>query len=184
MENLFHELVSQMGKALAQELLKTKQKQVKLVPLQPTAEIPIFEEKIIDELSENQQNPHPFTKEEYFEFIETFPHYKDYSFEEMKNEKIIDLRYEGIFDLSIFKNLIQLKEINFYGNQIINISPLEKLVNLKWLYLGRNQITDISPLKNLANLEKLNLSNNPISEQQIKELQEALPNCKISFNKY
>jgi Leucine-rich repeat (LRR) protein len=44
-----------------------------------------------------------------------------------------------------------------------------------------HQLADISPLKELEELERINLYNNPIPEEQIEELKQALPNCKILF---
>jgi Leucine-rich repeat (LRR) protein len=52
---------------------------------------------------------------------------------------------------------------------------------LKSLRLWNNKITDISVLKGLTNLRWLDLSGNPLTEEQIAELQAALPDCTIYF---
>jgi Leucine-rich repeat (LRR) protein len=52
---------------------------------------------------------------------------------------------------------------------------------LEDLDLWINDIKDISSLKKLVNLEKLDLNRNPIPNNQIKELQKALPKCKIVY---
>jgi len=40
---------------------------------------------------------------------------------------------------------------------------------------------DITPLQSLTNLTELSLNGNPLSQEQIDELQKALPNCEIAF---
>jgi Leucine-rich repeat (LRR) protein len=101
---------------------------------------------------------------------------------ELGNNQIIDIKALG--ELT---NLTRLELGSFVynsvlpkGNQIIDISPLRQLSNLEYLDLGDNQINDINVLKNLGKLTSLVLWGNPIDEEQIKELQEALPNCNIS----
>jgi len=57
---------------------------------------------------------------------------------------------------------------------------LKGLTNLKWLYLDLTQGTDagLVHLKDLTNLEKLWLSTQ-ITDEGVRKIQEALPNCKI-----
>lgn len=85
------------------------------------------------------------------------------------------------FDIYFLGNFVNLQYLRLYDSNISDISPLENLVNLEKLDLSSNQVSDISPLKNLVNLKELNLHNNPISQQQIRELKEFLPNCKIYY---
>ena len=60
-----------------------------------------------------------------------------------------------------------------------DLSPLAELKNLKLLRLIRAQVSDLSPLVELKNLETLGLHNTPVSEEQVQELRQALPNCNI-----
>ncbi|GAA0182113.1 hypothetical protein SH2C18_45460 [Clostridium sediminicola] len=46
----------------------------------------------------------------------------------------------------------------------------------------RNKISDITPLKELTNLRTLNLQGNGISDDDIKELDHALPKCTVNSN--
>ena len=106
-------------------------------------------------------------------------------------------------DLSPIKNMTQLKELSLHDNFISDISPLESMTLLTVLNLSSNQISDISALENIdqlthlglpgnqisdisilesmTQLEELDLWDNQISETQIEMLQEALPDCNISF---
>ncbi len=45
--------------------------------------------------------------------------------------------------------------------------------------LSSTQVTDLTPLENLTKLELLALSFTPVTDAQIEQLQEALPNCEI-----
>ena len=66
------------------------------------------------------------------------------------------------------------------NNELTAVKGLDKLAQLEMLHLGGNQLTDIQDLQILTGLKKLNLKDNPeITQEQITELQKALPNCKI-----
>jgi internalin A len=53
------------------------------------------------------------------------------------------------------------------------------LTNLKKLELQYNDIRDVSVLIGLTQLEELYLSGNPLTQSQVDELREALPDCYI-----
>ena len=61
------------------------------------------------------------------------------------------------------------------------MSPLAALSNLETLDLRSNQISSVYPLKRLTNLKKLDLTGNPLTEEQVEELRQALPDCEILF---
>jgi hypothetical protein len=44
---------------------------------------------------------------------------------------------------------------------------------------GCTGVTDLSSLAKLVRLRRLNVSNCPFADEGVKNLQEALPNCKI-----
>ena len=67
---------------------------------------------------------------------------------------------------------------NIY-TQISDIKALEGLTNISELELWGTKIRDISPLKNLKKLQQIGLYNINTSEEQIAELQKALPDLKI-----
>ena len=80
-------------------------------------------------------------------------------------------------------DLEKVKALDFSSNKLTSVNGLEKLTQLTMLNLEDNQLTDVKGLENLTKLGGLHLSNNPaLTKAQIDELQEALPNCKISSN--
>ena len=98
----------------------------------------------------------------------------------------LDVRYEGIVDLTgleratdlqalvLIENKIHdisplsgLTELGFLdlgGNQISDLRPLAALTRLEILQIWRNRIEDISPLAGLVNLKKLSIQNNDIKD--------------------
>ncbi len=80
------------------------------------------------------------------------------------------------------RELVWLKELKLYNNNISDITPLEKLVNLTMLNLGGNKISDITPLEKLVNLTVLNLWSNQISDITPLEKLVNLTELNLSFN--
>ncbi len=102
---------------------------------------------------------------------------------------------QGIQELYLNQSLSKRpKAILQEVNQCLNLSKLkitedwtkipkyiQVLNTITDLDLSGNNISDVSALKKLTALKKLNLNNNPISEEALKDLQAALPNCKVRF---
>ena len=108
---------------------------------------------------------------------------KCYPYNLYKLKHKLDLSNQQISDISFLRDLLILNDLNLETNFISDISPLSKLFSLKIIILFENQITDISPLKNLIGLEFLDLvCNDDIPEEQIIELNKALPYCAIYAN--
>ena len=123
--------------------------------------------------------------------------------EHAQNLRRLDLNFNQIGDISPLREMTQLQWLCLGGNQIKDISPLRKLTELKYLFLQGNQIEDISPLREMTQLEMLflwgnqikdiaslrkltqlksvRLSENPLTKEQIADLKEALPECRIIF---
>ena len=81
------------------------------------------------------------------------------------------------------EKLTQLMFLYLYDNQLTDVKGLENLTQLKELSLFENQLTSVKDLENLTQLPRLVIKFNPaLTKAQIDELQEALPNCKISSN--
>ena len=79
----------------------------------------------------------------------------------------------GLFDLDITKaelyemmgkELLKVKTLDLYDNQIVDVPPLAALVNLKELHLAVNQIVDVTPLATLVHLTDLRLDSNQIAD--------------------
>tara|TARA_B100000676_G_C17802743_1_gene693100 strand:- start:134 stop:784 length:651 start_codon:yes stop_codon:yes gene_type:complete len=100
----------------------------------------------------------------------------------------IGLENRGLKDLSFFKRLPNLEQVNFEmneitsdqlenlsgckklnylsleTNQITDLTPLSGLTRLQTLFLGNNKIIDLKPLVGLSNLESLGLNDNIIAD--------------------
>ncbi len=99
----------------------------------------------------------------------------------LRNLIMLNLSQTQITDISVLKNLPKLENLGLFQTHIRDISVLKNLTQLRKLYLSQTRISDISVLKNLPKLELLDLTRTPISQQQIKELQKALPNCEMKY---
>jgi len=84
-----------------------------------------------------------------------------------------------ITKLDFLKPLSNLVTLDLSTNNISDISALSGLQTLRTLHLDENKIEDFTPLYSLRNLSSLTISGMEISESQLKELKEALPDCII-----
>lgn len=82
-------------------------------------------------------------------------------------------------DISPLAALGGLTSLNLSYNSVSDLSALSAAASLRTLYLDGNPITDFSPLYSLPNLSTLSIRGIELSEQQRKELSQALPNCAI-----
>lgn len=87
----------------------------------------------------------------------------------------------SINDISTLSGLSALEILELDGNHISDISPLKSLDHLVRLDLSYNTIRDISPLKKLTALKYLNLEGNPVSNADIEDLKDVLPDCEIKY---
>ncbi len=86
-------------------------------------------------------------------------------------------------DVSKLSSLGGLVTLNLSNNEIMDISPLSALPSLRTLYLDGNPVKDFSPLYSLGSLTNLSIKNIEITETQLSELSNALPNCAIHSEK-
>ena len=82
-------------------------------------------------------------------------------------------------DLSPIAGLKNLGQICCDDTPVSDLSPWDNVLGLEVLNLDRTKVTDLTPLANLKNLTELHVQGTPVSEEQVKLLQQALPNCKI-----
>jgi len=101
--------------------------------------------------------------------------------EELTSLNIMDLSNNKIVNVTGLENLFNLGSLKLGNNKIINTNGFENLTALKSLYLNQNSISDVSGLLELENLQSLILSGNQLTSVQKETLENALPNCKISF---
>lgn len=93
---------------------------------------------------------------------------------------IINSRDRFYIELTPLEDLSNLHTLSFNGTSIKNIEPLSNLINLKKLNINNTFIQDLEPIKKLKNLKQLYIRGcKNISDDQIKELQKALPNLEI-----
>jgi len=91
----------------------------------------------------------------------------------------LSLENNTIEDISALKALPGLTSLNLSGNKIKDISPLSELTGLRVLFLDYNELSDFTPLYKLTNLTNLSIKGAGITESQLTELSNALPNCAI-----
>ena len=76
----------------------------------------------------------------------------------------LDVRYEGIVDLTGLEHATDLQALILIENKIHDISPLASLTELGFLDLGGNQISDLRPLAALTRLEALQIWRNQVED--------------------
>ena len=86
---------------------------------------------------------------------------------------------EDLSDISALASLEELTTLSLNGTAVTDLSALENLTNLTVLDLEGCNIRDITPLLGLKNLRTLYAAGCGLSQQEIDELGDALPNCTI-----
>ncbi len=86
-------------------------------------------------------------------------------------------------DISKLSGLGGLITLNLSNNEIMDLAPLAALSGLRTLYLDGNPVRDFTPLYSLKNLTSLSIKNIDVTQTQLSELSNALPNCAIHSEK-
>ena len=97
----------------------------------------------------------------------------------MTSLKSLKLDYCPVSDISALSGLGSLQVLSMQNCRISSVSALAGLGSLRELYLDGNSISDLSPLAGLKNLGYLYISGNNVTADNVRALQEALPNCNI-----
>jgi Leucine-rich repeat (LRR) protein len=97
----------------------------------------------------------------------------------LTNLQRLHLDNTQISDVAPLSGLSKLQQLWLGGTHVSDLAPLAKLNNLRTLYLDFTQVSDLAPLAGLKNLQKLYLNRTHVSDEQVKSLQQVLPNCKI-----
>lgn len=95
----------------------------------------------------------------------------------------LKLSKNKIDSLNFLTPLKKLVSLDLSKNDISDINALSELKSLKTLHLDGNKIEDFKPLYGLSSLTTLSITDIKINESQLKELEEALPNCTITGDK-
>lgn len=95
----------------------------------------------------------------------------------------LELQFSDVTDedLATIRQLHALLVLDLSGTQVSDLMPLAELEKLEWLDLSYTQVTDLAPLAGLPKLQMLYLGtlDGRITDQQVEDLQQALPNCEI-----
>jgi len=114
----------------------------------------------------------------------------------------LDIKQSPVSNLEPIKNMTNLKFLDIQGTKVSNLEPIANLTNLRNFSIGNTNISNVEPIKNLTNMRFLILNNVPVSslepikgfinlqqlvirncinitDEQITELQKALPNLEI-----
>jgi tetratricopeptide (TPR) repeat protein len=97
----------------------------------------------------------------------------------LTNLKSLWLNGTRVEDMRALAMLGSLRELSLDSTSISDVSPLGNLASLYFLDLDYTQVTDLAPLANLKSLTELHVHVAQVSEEQVKMLQKALPNCTI-----
>ncbi|MBN1972372.1 MAG: leucine-rich repeat domain-containing protein [Sedimentisphaerales bacterium] len=83
-------------------------------------------------------------------------------------------------NLKYIKKLNKLEILRINNIKSFEIKLVKNLKNLQSLYVSYTKISNLDPIKGLTNLREFYIRDcNNISDQQVDELQKALPNLKI-----
>ena len=86
-----------------------------------------------------------------------------------------------VTDLSPLSKLTKLEEISLGDTLVRDLSPLASLPDLRILHLDGTQATDLqAQLRDLTTLTDLRIHDPSFSNDQLRALQRALPNCRVS----
>ena len=92
----------------------------------------------------------------------------------------LSLANTKVSDIRPLTRLTKLECLRLDPSEVHDVRPLAGLTQLRILSLAFTQVSDVSPLAKLSNLRELHLNNAQVGEEQMKELQNALPKCVIN----
>lgn len=99
----------------------------------------------------------------------------------MKNLKVLILGDNYIRDISPLAELKELQYLELFTCRVKDISPLAELPNLIDICIPDNPIKDITPLLSMKQAKMLWVAHCGIDAQERAAIEEALPDCTISF---
>lgn len=100
---------------------------------------------------------------------------------ELREFKMITYGPTQVQDLSPLVGLQKLENLTLIKAKVSDVTPLSGLKQLRYLNLSGTQVRDLTPLAELNNLRRLDLFNSVANVAQVKQLQQALPNCQIRW---
>ena len=106
----------------------------------------------------------------------------------LTNLKVLVAHRCGIYDISVLSNMPDLDTLSISNNNVSDINCLRSLGNLTYLNLNSNKISDVSAIENLDQLESVYLGNNPIPRDSLLKffdsigLDYAIANQSVKIN--
>jgi Leucine-rich repeat (LRR) protein len=85
----------------------------------------------------------------------------------------------NLTDISALESQTDLEFLEMTYNYLTDISPIRNCTKLRFLNLSANEVTSIDIYMGLTSLERLWINGNHLTEDQVAELQAALPNTLI-----
>lgn len=97
----------------------------------------------------------------------------------LRNLRELYLDYTRVKNIGVLAGLTNLENLSLSGTPVSDISRLANLTNLHELILSSTPVTDVGRLASLTNLRVLYLTGTKVSNEQVAQLQKALPELKI-----
>ena len=97
----------------------------------------------------------------------------------MPNLRVAILAMSYVKDISPLANCSHLEYLELFSIFISDLSPLEGLTELEHLNIANNRIKDITPLLGMKQLKRLWIARNELTQEQIQQLRDALPDTEI-----
>jgi hypothetical protein len=99
----------------------------------------------------------------------------------LTNLKILVIENTPISNLEPIKGLTRLDTLIIDNTQVSDLEPIKGLEHLRCFIADFSEISDLTPVKNLTKLQELSIRGcKNITDEQVEDLQQALPNLKIS----
>lgn len=160
----------------------------------------------IDEYFSHMKRPSQLARRDYKKIKELYisdPNVYDITLlAKLTNLEELELYNANVSSLEPISNLTNIRELKLRKVRVSSLEPLAKLTNLRMLHIFEMPVSDIGPLGNLTkleevrmyavrvknlealsnfkNLKELFISDVPVSNEQVRELQKALPNAAIT----
>lgn len=99
----------------------------------------------------------------------------------MKNLKVLILGDNYIRDISPLAELKELQYLELFTCRVKDISPLAELPNLIDICIPDNPIQDVTPLLSMKQAKMLWIAHCGLNDEERAAIEEALPDCTISF---
>jgi len=97
---------------------------------------------------------------------------------------IMNLDKRFSIDLKPIEKLKNLRFLGIYDTSISSFESIRNVISLERLFLNNTNVSDLEPLKGLKNIKKLEIRKCPsISEREIEDLQKAMPDLNITYEK-